>query len=103
MRGLRENGRYQALDFEEELAKGLVNGNELIEQYQKQFDKLMAFYNKERIYLKPDCEPFIVHNPHSDNIPEEAIKRMFLLQVPIDKKEVGMLVIGDLDHIKVFY
>lgn len=102
MRDLRENGRYQVSDFEEETAKKILNGCELINEYERYFSQLIGIYNKERIYLKPDSDPFIVYNPHSDNTPEEAIKRMFLLQVPIDKKDLGKLIIGDLDHINVF-
>ena len=102
MNDLREGGRYQVFDFEEEIVKSLSNGEDIIREYERNFSQLMNIYNKKRFYLKPDSEPFIEFDPHKSSSPKEAIKRMFLLQAPTNKKDLGKLVMGDLDHIKVF-
>jgi hypothetical protein len=104
---LREQGRYQVVDYDEATAKNLVNGNGLAEQFKAGFDKLIGFresYRKKGLneFRGKTTGPYLINDGHSINDPETAIRRMFLLQVPNDKTKPGKLVIGDLDHVNIF-
>lgn len=100
---LRENGLYNPVDFNEEIARSLSNGEELIKQYKESFDKLSIYALKgNEGHFKPKNGPYLTYHSHKNPSPEEAIRKMFLLQIPVDKKLPGKLVLGDLDHVYIF-
>ncbi len=100
---LRENGRYRVAEYDEEQAKRLPNGNLIVRDFEKQFSVLLGLYQNFEQDEQMNCgKPFLMYEPHKENTPEEAIRKMFLLQVPVDDKENGKLAVGDIDHVYVF-
>lgn len=103
---LRDSGRFDVVDYDEEIAKSLVNGNQLVRDFNAAFEYLMQHYVGEENVDNVDNakEPSLKRKPHGPDFSgETAIKNMFLLQVPVDRKEGGRLVIGDVDHVCMFY
>lgn len=104
---LRENGRYKVVDYREDIARGLVNGDALISKFEDGYQKLLRFESNTKSLIfessTKSVGPYFSYNSHySDKTAIGAIRKMFLLQVPMDKREEGKLVIGDFDHVCVF-
>ncbi len=101
---LRENGRYKIVEYDEETARKSANGEVLIEQFNADFELLMDHLPTEGAYERANetlrlDKPELQYEPHKLKTPEEAIRKMFLLQVPMNENEEGKLVVGDIDHV----
>ncbi len=108
---LREGGKYEVVEFDREVATGLPNGASLIEQFAESSDKLVKLYDKYYHALLASVEsgeklasgPFLHYSPHREGgEAEDAVRKMFFLQVPTTDGEEGKLVIGDIDHVYLF-
>ncbi len=102
---LREEGRYQVIDYSDEIARTLINYDEIKKQYDVIYEKLMQFANNtkedENNFLSGKI--YLIRSGHGfKDGPENAIKKMFLLQIPVDLSREGKIVMGDLDHVRVF-
>ncbi len=99
---LREGGRYDVVGYSEEIAKRLINRDFIISQFKGLSKKLgQVALEDPNTSQKPTLE-YELHQIRSASF-GTAISRMFLLQVPLDKKEEGRLVVGDIDHIYVYH
>jgi hypothetical protein len=99
---LREGGKYKVVDYTEEMVQSLVNRTEISDKFNLSYrvlGNLRSWYDETP---KIDDRPFFGYEPHLVKTSEEAIKKMFLIQVPTDEREEGKLVIGDIDHIYLF-
>ncbi len=98
---LRENGRYNVVDYSEENVKRLINKNFIISQFKdlsKRLEKMVLDEN-----YKPSQKIILEYESHYMDSVEEAISKMFLLQVPKNLSEKGKLIVGDLDHIYAYH
>lgn len=105
-KNLTEEGQFEVVNYSEEVARNLVNGTELVRDFNFAFGYLMQHYVEKDVdvnILSKAKRPYLIGKPHGfDFSPDTAIKNMFLLQVPVDKKESGRLVLGDIDHVCLF-
>jgi len=105
---LREGGRYTVEDYDGRRVKGLINGDFISSQFRqisKRLEALKDFleYNEDGSEFVLSYEPHLVRNLRSwKEGRKKAIRRMFLVQRPVDPSEEGKLVVGDIDHIYVF-
>lgn len=112
---LRENGRYAVVDYNKEQARILPNYRLIADSFKEILSKLLDVYKKgfPRMEQLKDCmEQFLIIDPHDfdrdangeyiEETPEETIRKMFLLQIPVNTNEEGKLVVGDIDHIYAF-
>ncbi len=99
---LREGGRFSVIDYEDGQARKLPNGPLLISAFESSVLKLLELYqnlvNDEKM---ESGKPFLSFSRHKEHTPEEAVRRMFFLQVPVNPEDEGKLVIGDIDHVNV--
>ncbi len=99
---LREGGKFQVVEYDENITKTVINGDELRTQFEDSFHKLLSFESNSKTG-NGGIGPYFSFDDHiGDHTATGAIKRMFLLQVPMDKSEKGKLVVGDLDHAHVW-
>lgn len=99
----RESGKYTVVEYNEEQARKLPNGASIVNDFQDKFSVLLGMYrNFEQDKQMDRGKPFLTYEPHKLETAEEAISKMFLLQVPTDKREEGRLVVGDIDHVYIF-
>ncbi|MBU1976954.1 MAG: hypothetical protein KKA62_03315 [Nanoarchaeota archaeon] len=108
---LRENGRYDVVEFDPKVATKLPNSVSLVEQFAESSDKLVKLYDGYYPALLASVEsgeqlapgPFLHYSPHREGgEAKDAVRKMFFLQVPTTDGEKGKLVIGDIDHVYVF-
>lgn len=108
---LRENGKYDVVEFDPEVAAKLPNGASLVEQFEESSDRLVKLYEGYYHALLASVEsgeqlapgPFLHYSPHREGgEAKDAVRKMFFLQVPTSDGEEGKLVIGDIDHVYVF-
>ena len=103
---LRESGKFNVKDYDEKVAETLINGLDVVRNFNSAFDYLMRRYvgNVDVATFDKAKGPYLKRKPHGPDFSSEtAIRNMFLLQVPVDKKVKGRLVIGDVDHVSMFY
>jgi len=105
---IRASKRFRVSDYDETIVKDLVNGDDVMRWFGSAYALLMGYYESCNLgngfeNLDPDRGPYLQRKPHgSDFSVETAIRKMFLLQIPVDKKEEGRLVVGDIDHVVMF-
>lgn len=101
---LKEDRRFKVVDYEESIARSLINGDELIKQFNRDSERLFSYWKNYRSWCedKKISGPYLLNDNHAIPGQEEAIRKMFLLQVPVERKEPGKLVLGDLDHVYIF-
>ncbi len=99
---LRENGKFRVVDYNLHLAKSLANGDQLIRDYTAGCEVLRNLARDGYYDHPPSNTLYFEYEPHKMDTAEEAIEKVFLLQIPVDKNEPGKLVVGDIDHIYLF-
>lgn len=82
---LRENGKYVVIDYNQDMAKRLINGDALVQEFDQRTAELLQFYQNYcedreltsgRIYVMFDPRK---ENPNPKNAAQRAIEKMFLL------------------------
>lgn len=101
---LREGDKYKVIEYDDEQARQLPNGSVLVDIFKAGHSDFMQRFVPSTVGISEGVPgkipPYLLRKPHGpDCSPETAIRKMFLLQIPVNKGEEGKLVIGDLDHV----
>lgn len=93
---LSKNGRYTVNTYDEKNISGLINANQVKEEFDKGFQKIKEIYDNPENYAL-QATGHLENNGKLNN----AITHMFLIQID-NENNTGRLYLADLDHLFIY-